>query len=90
MGDSGRAAALHATRASQGWRHRAAENGATTSQLMAIFGWRDIKQAELYTRRATQKTLAADGMNTILARNETRSNVSNFRGHAQKKLDTKS
>ena len=67
---------------------RAAENGATTSQLMAIFGWRDIKQAELYTRRASQKTLAADGMKTIIARNETRSNVSNFSVHAQKKLDT--
>jgi len=34
---------------------RAAENGATTSQLMAIFRWRDIKQAELYPRRASQK-----------------------------------
>lgn len=67
---------------------RAAENGATTSQLMAIFGWQDIKQAELYTRRASQKTLAADGMNTIIARNKTRSNVSNFDVNAQKRLDT--
>jgi|EndMetStandDraft_5_1072996.scaffolds.fasta_scaffold33663_1 integrase len=68
---------------------RAAENGATTSQLMAIFGWRDIKQAELYTRRASQKALAADGMKTIIAGNKTRSNVSNFSVQAQKKLDTK-
>jgi hypothetical protein len=56
---------------------------------MAIFGWRDIKQAELYTRRASQKALAADAMKTIIARNKTRSNVSNFSIQAQKKLDTK-
>jgi integrase len=28
----------------------AAENGATAHQLMAIFGWNTVKQAELYTR----------------------------------------
>jgi integrase len=31
---------------------RAAENNATTHALMAMFGWLDIKQAELYTRSA--------------------------------------
>ena len=44
---------------------RAAQNGATTAQLMAIFGWRDIKQAELYTRAADQKRLAGDSMHLI-------------------------
>ena len=37
---------------------RAAENGATASQLMAWFGWLEIKQAELYTREADRKHLA--------------------------------
>lgn len=41
---------------------RAAEAGATANELMAIFGWRDIKQAERYTKMATQKTLAGEGM----------------------------
>lgn len=67
---------------------RAAENGATASQLMAIFGWKDIKQAEPYTRWAEQKKLAADGMHAINATDKTRSSVSNFEVHAQKRLDT--
>jgi integrase len=36
----------------------AAENGATEAQLMAIFGWKDSKQAAHYTRTARQKKLA--------------------------------
>jgi integrase len=36
----------------------AADNGATAHQLMAIFGWRTIKQAEVYTQKADQKRLA--------------------------------
>jgi integrase len=36
---------------------RAAERGAT-AQLMAIFGWRTIKPAEVYTRAAERKRLA--------------------------------
>jgi hypothetical protein len=48
---------------------------------MAVFGWKDIKQAERYTRRAEQKKLAAGGMHAI---NKTRSSVSNFEVHAQK------
>jgi integrase len=44
---------------------QAAENGATPHQLMAIFGWRDIKQAEKYTRKANQKKLARDSMHLI-------------------------
>lgn len=45
----------------------AAENGATAAQLMAIFGWRDIKQAERYTRSADQKRLAGSSMHLIRA-----------------------
>jgi integrase len=48
----------------------AAENGATTKQLMAIFGWDSIKQAEIYTRAAEQKRMAADAMHLIEARDE--------------------
>lgn len=42
---------------------RCAENGATTSQLMALFGWISPKQAELYTRSADRRRMArAAGM----------------------------
>ncbi len=37
---------------------RAAENGATTHELMAIFGWQTVKEAERYTRSAERKRLA--------------------------------
>ncbi len=43
----------------------AAENGATPSQLMAIFGWRDIGQAEHYTRAANQRKLADGSMHLL-------------------------
>ncbi|MBS0237755.1 MAG: tyrosine-type recombinase/integrase [Proteobacteria bacterium] len=35
-----------------------AEAGATSHQLMAWFGWRSIKEAEIYTREANRKKLA--------------------------------
>jgi integrase len=41
---------------------RAADNGATAHELMAIFGWVDIKEAEIYTRAANRKKLAAQAM----------------------------
>ena len=34
----------------------AAENGATESQLMAIFGWKTLKQVQHYTATANQKS----------------------------------
>ena len=34
---------------------RAAENGATAYQLMAMYGWASVKQAEVYTRKAQRK-----------------------------------
>ena len=40
----------------------AAENGATASQLMAMFDWSTISQAEVYTRAADRKRMAGDGM----------------------------
>lgn len=43
----------------------AAENGATTQQLMAIYNWKGIKEAERYTARARRKKMAADAMHFI-------------------------
>jgi integrase len=44
---------------------RAAEAGATTHELMAIFGWIDIKEAQIYTEAADRKRLAAQAMNKL-------------------------
>jgi integrase len=43
----------------------AANNGATSRQLMAIFGWDSIRMAEQYTRRADQQRLADDAMHLL-------------------------
>jgi integrase len=43
----------------------AAENGATPHQLMAIFGWRTLKEAERYTKAAEQKRIAAGAMKLL-------------------------
>jgi integrase len=40
----------------------AAENGATTRQLMAMFDWTTPAMAEVYTRKAEQKRLAGEAM----------------------------
>lgn len=40
----------------------AAENGATEHQLMSIFGWQSMKEAERYTKAARRKKLAGDAM----------------------------
>lgn len=53
----------------------AAENGATDMQLMAIFGWKTVKEAQRYTRAARQRKLAADGM-CLLVRPETGTDLS--------------
>jgi integrase len=45
----------------------AAENGATSQQLMAIFGWASLRMAELYTRGAEQKRLAESAMHMLEA-----------------------
>jgi integrase len=43
----------------------AANNGATARQLMAIFGWDSMQQAEHYTRAADQLRLAEGAMHLI-------------------------
>lgn len=44
----------------------AADNGATDSQLMAIFGWTTKKQTTLYTRNADRKRLAGETMHKLV------------------------
>ena len=44
----------------------AAENGATTQQLMAIFGWKTAKEAERYTKAAQRRKMAGDAMGLLL------------------------
>jgi integrase len=44
----------------------AAENGATEHQLMAIFGWKTLKQVQHYTATARQRKLAASGMHLLV------------------------
>jgi integrase len=44
----------------------AAENGATESQPMAIFGWETMKEAARYTKAARQKKMARDAMPLLL------------------------
>jgi hypothetical protein len=44
----------------------AAENGATTYQLMAIFRWTSAKQAESYTEKAEQKRFARAAMHNLV------------------------
>jgi len=43
----------------------AAENGATAHQLMAMFGWDSIRQAEHYTRKASQQKIANGAMHLL-------------------------
>jgi integrase len=43
----------------------AAENGATASQLMAMFDWSTISQAEVYTKAADRKRMAGEAMGLI-------------------------
>jgi integrase len=44
---------------------RAAENGATEHQLMAIFGWKTIQETERYTKSARRKMMAGDAMKLL-------------------------
>lgn len=59
----------------------AAENGATELQLMAIFGWKTIQEAERYTRAARRRKLAS-AATTLLSREERK------RTKAERKLPT--
>jgi integrase len=60
----------------------AAENGASAHMLMAIFGWTTLKQAEVYTRAAQQKLLAASGMALIALGHEENESVQQSEGVA--------
>ncbi|SDP39280.1 Site-specific recombinase XerD [Filomicrobium insigne] len=44
----------------------AAENGATSSQLMAIFGWMTLAEAERYTKAARRKKMAGEAMGKLI------------------------
>jgi integrase len=44
----------------------AADNGATDSQLMAIFGWTTKKQTTLYTKKADRKRLAQEAIRKLV------------------------
>ena len=44
----------------------AAENGASEHQLMSIFGWATLKEAERYTKAARRKKMAGDAMSLLL------------------------
>jgi integrase len=46
----------------------AAANGASIHQLAAIFGWENLRQAELYTREANRARLAGDSMHLLIPR----------------------
>ena len=43
----------------------AAENGATEQELMAIFGWENSEQADVYTRKANKRKLVAGSIHKI-------------------------
>lgn len=47
---------------------RAAEAGATTSELEAIFGWRGGQMASHYTKAADRQRLGKSGMQKVIAR----------------------
>jgi integrase len=44
----------------------AAQNGASSHALMAIFGWETLKQAELYTKEVERKKLIASAMHLLV------------------------
>lgn len=46
----------------------AADNGATAHQLMAIYGWVTLRQAELYTKDANRTRLAGEAMHLLVPR----------------------
>ncbi len=47
----------------------AAENGATAYQLMSIYGWTTLQQAERYTKAAERKRMAGQAMGLLIRPN---------------------
>lgn len=43
----------------------AAENGATSQELMTLFGWKTLEHVELYTKQANQRRLTGKSMALI-------------------------
>ncbi|MET0539919.1 MAG: integrase, partial [Xanthobacteraceae bacterium] len=52
---------------------RAADNGATVHQLMAIFGWKTPAMALLYTQEANRRRLAREAGHLLV--NEKRTSI---------------
>jgi integrase len=44
----------------------AADNGATAHQLMSIYGWETLRQAEVYTKKANRDRLARGAMHLVV------------------------
>jgi integrase len=68
---------------------RAAENGATVLQLMAMYGWRTAKMALHYTEAADRARLAREGAQLLLpaqAANKKRPHLNPGEGENPKKL----
>jgi integrase len=49
---------------------RAAENGATAHELMALFGWLSLAEAQRYTRAADRRTLARNATRLLSRENK--------------------
>lgn len=67
---------------------RAAENGATERELMALFGWTTGKMAQHYTKAADARRLALQAAGKLLvgqAQNEKRPHLTTGEGKTQKK-----
>jgi len=60
---------LYVTRLAQDGRGDRGRKRATAHELMAIFGWLTLKEAERYTRAAEQKKIAGRAM-AMLERGE--------------------
>jgi integrase len=54
---------------------RCADNGATTHQLMALFGWKTEKMALLYTRKADRKRLALQAAPLLMSAQTSNENL---------------
>jgi integrase len=76
--DACKAAGLH-NRSAHGCRKiaatRAAEAGATVAQLNAIFAWKGMAMASLYTEAADRKRLALEAMAKVQGVNETATSI---------------
>lgn len=61
----------------------AAENGASTHDLMAIFGWKTLKEAARYTERVRKHLLAAKNMHKLVPEQKEGKSVPPFSGKSR-------